>query len=208
MGVLAYVQDHGIMPPHANFGQSAGFPQAMAAEYFEMSRIGGGNKTSSNILRCPADKRPFGTPGAGGGAAKGPTYMAATWGTNATDGVYVTVWHSCIAAVVFDRNDPRYGNLSRIKAGTGFFWDGHTARQVFFSVANPTQPSGHNRHRSGINMVYADGHVAFIDLSPLKPGEYWSRTSTAADDYMNGPVHYVGSGFGVALLIDNKNSPW
>ena len=196
------------MPPHANFGQSAGFPQAMAAEYFEMSRIGGGNKTSSNILRCPADKRPFGTPGAGGGAAKGPTYMAATWGTNATDGVYVTVWHSCIAAVVFDRNDPRYGNLSRIKAGTGFFWDGHTARQVFFSVANPTQPSGHNRHRSGINMVYADGHVAFIDLSPLKPGEYWSRTSTAADDYMNGPVHYVGSGFGVALLIDNKNSPW
>ena len=203
VGVNAYVQDYRRMPANNSYTQY-GQVHANICQYFEVPATAMVGNARFDILKCRADNRPLGE--VGDGIA---TNMPAIWASGPTDGTYTRAWtsYSCGDMFVNDSTNPgfnsRYGNYARVGAHSALFWDSWRSWQD-----DTTWMTGANRHRTGINMTFKDGRVAWYDFAPIKAGYLWAVWPTAIDldPWFGGRVHCYAPG--VVPQTDPTKEPW
>ena len=216
LGIAGYVQDwNGFMPQIAGWGQTAGYPQHVGARYLESQRMDGNGNSGRDVLKCPADLRPKGGPGPAGGSWEGPDYMGCAW-NQGEERFFERIWSSYATSQAaftpwgawVDTNQ----RLAAISHSKSLMYDAFCLNSVdypqFFG------PVGTNRHRTGVNMMIADGRVSYYDFAPLKHNEhlgvwFWdpSADTLSVSGSMGGIVHNIGIGFG-ARNLNPQTEPW
>ena len=205
-GMSAYVLDWSVLPSAAG-PYNRPWPHAVAATYLESS--GGGGNSAKDVLKCPADRRIV---GGMGGFSDTTNYMQATWMNNGEEqyGEWVILWSSYafntrVFTGSFDPNDPPVLQFASSKVG--MFWD--SWRFSTSGWVNPGQLGdipGVNRHKRGVNMVYGDGHAAYLDMAPMDHGQFWSIVPWATD-YMWGSTRCINAAFSPGPF-DSDQAPW
>lgn len=216
LGIAGYTQDwRGLMPPVGGWGQTAGYPQLIGATYLESERLASGGNSGRDVLKCPADRRPLGSPGAAGNSSEGPDYMPAVWDQGSIH-TYERLWSSYATSQAAFTPWGAWINTSQrlvaIPSSRAMMWDSPGTNSVAYP--NFFLPAGANRHRTGLNMMIADGRVQWYDFAPLRHGENWETWFWDPNgDWlrpcgsMGGLMHVIGANYGVANLNPNEE-PW
>ena len=218
LGIAGYTQDwNGYLPQIAGYGQTAGYPQHIGARYLESQRLeGNGNGNSGrDVLKCPSDLRPKGSPGPAGGSWEGPDYMGSAW-NQGSEQTFERIWSSYATSQAaftpwgawVDTNQ----RMAVVPRSKSLMYDAFCLNSVDFPQF--FLPVGTNRHRTGVNMMIADGRVAYYDMAPLKHKEHWgvwfwdpSADTLSVSGSMGGIVHNIGIGFG-ARNLNPQTEPW
>ena len=206
MSVDAYRFDWKQYPSTGEWGQTAGWPQIVAAVYTEAAKSNdhatwGEGNSKLDVLKCPNDKRPLDCmPGPSGGAWLGPTYMQSFWANS--HGGMTQVWSSYSGSdEVFGVN---YRGARISSPNIAMFWDSHN------SHSNGSYPwmciNGRNNHRQGINLGYVDGHAAFLNFPYFKHEENWGIVFWGGE-FMWGSIHCVGTDANMDYK-DLSKPPW
>ncbi len=181
MSIEVYAIDYEQKPPGGNWGQP-GFPLVVGASYLAKKSDMAWSNSGRDVLKCPSDRRPQGSPGPAGRAWEGVYYRQSVWSSGLGD--FVTVGTSYSA-------NSNYFDVAGSKTGAseiGMIWDG-------FYATSDGLPSGFTFHKSGINMVYADGHAAFWNMPFVKPYEPWSNWGGGGGYYAWGTIYIVDNQF-------------
>ena len=227
MGNITYAGDwKGYLPMIANMnpdwtvGQTAGLPHLVGALYLDAQKGSLGGNSGRDVLKCPSDNRPTGSPGPGGRAMEGYGYKQCVWGGGALvvfsgGPSFVRLWSSYGHGMAFtpDGNYRKPNKLMNLSPSRVLFWDSITS----YSYDDPAKgglfsPLGVNRHRRGVNMALADGSARFFDFSPLEAGDMWCLSQTATEDsiissFQDALVKRIGKNFGIRWW-DWNAEPW
>ena len=208
IGIQGYRNDWNVYPPGRG-PYNRPWPHAMAATYSESGHNGSDGNAARDLLKCPADRRIV---DGMGGFFDSVTYMQVTWMNNSEEkyGEWTRLWSSyCFNSRVFygsfEPNDrPRRASVS---SNMALFWDSHR-----FSTSGWVSPGqlgdipGVNRHQRGVNMLFGDGRVAHLSMSPLEKGQFWTIVPWAID-YMWNSVRCINASFSPGPF-DSDNAPW
>ena len=127
---------------------------------------------------------------------EGPGYMQCGWanasGLNITG--FSRVWSSyCANANALN------GKQVQARPNLGMFWDS-------YKLSSNGDGPGLNLHKQGVNMVFGDGHCAYLNFAPTLANEPWCVVFWAVDLYAYG-IHHVGYGF-VPTYSWVDREPW
>lgn len=178
VGISGYALDYEALPQSSMY-----FIQVLAAEYLDSAKGNSDGNLPYDVLKCRADRRPFGSPGPDGGAAEGAGYVQCAWGNSSRVNItsFTRVWSSYAA-----NTNAFTGTKTQVPATLGMFWD-------FYSMTFGGEGRGLTLHKQGLNMVFGDGHCEYLNMAPIKPNEAFNVVSWAVDQVDWG-IRHVGWG--------------
>jgi prepilin-type N-terminal cleavage/methylation domain-containing protein/prepilin-type processing-associated H-X9-DG protein len=197
LAVLSYTDDHeghfpfAVTEREANdsgrFGSvpdtaTGRAPFSMRAQLNQyIKNVGGGATSDSNVFKCPGSREPWPTPSAG-------QWYTTDYGFNLSEGLYT----SGFGQSDWYKAHPEYGfnervTLSNISRPSDFIITADAARATGqpsrgglypMQIINPSDVSQARmleRHNSGANVGYADGHAAWTTFQKSWDANQWSR---------------------------------
>ena len=208
VGIQGYRTDWDVYPPgRGPYGRP--WPHAVAATNLESGHAGTGANAARDVLKCPADRRIVGGIEA---FSDHLNYLNVTWMNNSEEryGEWVNLWSSyCFNSRVFSGSfEPDEPPRSRqVSSEMAMFWDSWRFTTTgWISPGQLGDIAGVNRHATGINMLFGDGHAAHVSMYPMAHGQFWSIVPWATD-FMWGSVRCINASFSPGPF-DSDKAPW